>query len=210
MSNLIPTEFDIKHANEMEIDTRERARRSHDTIRVFNPLSNTFSFMHDRFWHKVPAKSFRDMDRYLAMHFFKKICDFMIGQQIQTKGEELKKLREQQMGHQFLDHYEENVQVWDHTPKINDPDLINEIKKTVIIGLVKEYGMDMPEVQEMPVPETPTDFRDVHEQSFDTIDKIEEDNYTNPLEPIKNEEIAPLYVSEKDKKKLAKEITANE
>jgi len=171
VKSLAQEQFEEKHAYEMELATRELKRRSFDVIRVYNPLDHTFSFMYDRFWHRIPAKTYKDLPRYLAMHFFKKICDDMIGAQIMKKGEELKKLREAQLGQPFLDHYEENVQIWDRTPKLNDPDLIEQIKKVVLIGLVEEYGMEEPE-PETREPEKPTDFRPLHEQIFSSIDKI--------------------------------------
>lgn len=181
-------EFDIKHANEVELAKRELTRRALDTIRVYNPLNHTFSFMYDRYWHRIPAKSYKDLDRYLAIHFFKKICDKMIGDQIMVQGEELKKVREAQMGHQFLDHYEENVQIWDKTPKLDDPDLIEQIKKVVLIGLVEEYGMDEPEPEER-VADAALDYRPLHEQIFSTIDnKIAPEMPTEPREPI----VAPI------------------
>lgn len=173
--SLAQEQFELKHATEMEIATRELQRRSLDTIRVYNPLDHTFSFMYDRFWHRTPAKSYKDFPRYLAMKFFKNICDYMIGQQITLKGNELKALREKQMGQQFLDHYEENVQIWDKTPKINDPDLIAQIKKTVLIGVVEEYGAEEPD-QEMPVPEQKFDNRSVHEQMFDSLSVLSADS----------------------------------
>lgn len=162
-------EFDIKHANEVELAKRELARRALDTIRVYNPLDHTFAFMYDRYWHRIPAKSYKDLDRFLAIHFFKKICDFMIGQQIMTKGEELKALREKQLGKQYTDKYEENLQIWDRTPKLNDPELIEQIKAVVLVGVVEEYGADEPEPEQR-IPDAPLDYRPMHERIFDSID----------------------------------------
>ncbi len=163
-------EFDIKHANEVELAKRELARRALDTIRVYNPLDHTFAFMYDRYWHRIPAKSYKDLDRYLAVHFFKKICDYMIGQQIMAKGEELKAVREKQLGKQYTDKYEENIQIWDRTPKLNDPELIQQIKAVVLVGVVEEYGAEEPE-PEARIPDEPLDYRPMHERIFDTIDK---------------------------------------
>lgn len=161
-------QFDVKHANEMELTIRELMRRSHDTIRVYNPLDTTFSFMYDRFWHRVPAKSFRDMDRYLAMKFYKNIAEKMIGDQIRLKGQELIDLRIKQFGTAYKDHYEENVEVWDRTPKLNDPELLAQVFKTVIIGVVSEFGMEQVEQMEAePIPQT--DYRPLHEQMFDNL-----------------------------------------
>lgn len=203
--------FEIKHANEMELAKRELTRRALDTIRIYNPLDHMFAFMYDRYWHRVPAHATKDVDRYLAVHFFKKICDFMIGQQIMLKGEELKALREKQMGKQFLDKYEENVQIWDRQPKLNDPDLIEQIKSVVLLGVVEEYGMDEPEAEEQ-VAEKPMDFRPLHEQIFSSIDKVVATEtvakqYTpeSPVKPI--EEILDPKPETK-KKELEKEIIA--
>jgi|GEM_PF-4150196 len=200
--SLAQEQFDLKHAQEMEIATRELMRRSHDLIRVYNPLDHTFSFMYDRFWHRVPAKSYKDMERYLALKFFKNIAEYMIGQQITKQGEELKALREKQMGKQFLDHYEENVQIWDRVPKINDPDLLQQIKKVVIIGVVEEYGM-YEEPQEAREPEKPMDTRSIHEQLFDNIGLATSsmpEVHNKPVSHVKEQTIAV------QKDELAKEV----
>lgn len=192
-------EFDVKHANEVELAKRELTRRQLDTIRIYNPLDHAFVFMYDRYNHKIPAKSTKDLDRYLANHFFKKICDYMIGEQILKEGEELKKLREQQMGKQFLDKYEENVQIWDRVPKLNDADLIQQIKDVVVLGLVEEYGMDQIEEEER-VPEQALDYRPIHEQIFSAEDK----RVPKQAEPI----IKPFDDKpKKEKEQLAKEVT---
>jgi len=213
-----PEERKIKIENEMELARRELARKSHDTIRVYNPLDYTFRFMYDRYWHSVGAKNYKDMERFLAIHYFKKICDHMIGQQIMVKGNELKELREKQLGKQFLDKYEENVQIWDRAPKLNDPDLIEQIKQVVIVGLVEEYGMEEPE-PEMRVPDAPMDFRPLHEKIFGDVDKrIAMDKISEPvttpppaedIEAILHQQSAQKAKAiEKDKSKLAKDITA--
>lgn len=193
--------FDVKHANEMEVARRELLRRSHDMIRVYNPLDQTFSFMYDRFWHRVPAKSTKDMERYLAMKFYKNICDKIIGVQIGKKGQELIDLRIKQMGRGYTDHYEENVEVWDRTPKMNDPELMAQVFKTVIIGVVEEYGLQEEDV-EQPVPDAVTDYRSVHEQMFDA------------LTPLSAESSLPASLDElqgiSQETKLSKEDLANE
>lgn len=165
-----PEERKQRIETELEMARRELARMSMDTIRVYNPLDTTFSFMYDRYWHRVPAKSEKDFPRYLAMHFFKKIADEIIGNKIQLEGKELKARREKALGQEFKDPYEENVQVWDKMPKLNDPTLLNEIKRTVIVGMVEEYGMD--EIPEEKVVEGPVDQRSIHEQLFDDINQV--------------------------------------
>lgn len=188
--------------NQLELAKRELERRSHDRIRVYNPLDTTFSFMYDRYWHRVPAKSYRDFERYLAIRFFKKICDYMIGQQQMVKGQELKELREKQLGQQFLDKYEENVQIWDKVPKLNDPDLIEQIKQVVLIGVVEEYGMDEPPL-EPEVHDNPQDMRGLHEQIFSSIDTIKAPEHQEMLKPVEN---VPTPKKPTSKTELAKEV----
>ena len=183
----------------MEVVKRELARQALDTIRVYNPMETTFSFMYDSYWHRVPAKSYMDMERFLARHYFKKICDYMIGQQIAVKGKELKAMREKQMGHEYTDHYQENLDVWEQTPKMNDPNLIEAIRKVVIIGVVKEYGAEAPEPQEQVTPSM--DMRSLHEQIFDQIGKVDLPEDINQM-PKEEPEI---YVSKKERVRLAKE-----
>lgn len=207
-------QFDQQYASELEIAYREIARKSHDVIRVYNPLDQTFAFMYDRYWHRIPSKSYKDLERYLAMHFFKKICDKMIGDQILLKGEDLKKLRENQMGADFLDKYEENVQIWDKVPKLNDPDLIEQIKQVVLIGIVEEYGTDEPEI-DAPIVEKSISYVPLHEQIFSTIDKKivpreapqVDISAIKPIKKILNTEEAPLYKSKATLEQEAKEMS---
>jgi hypothetical protein len=203
MSSLNPTEFELKHSNEVELAKRELSRRSLDTIRIYNPLDKVFSYMFDGYWHRVPAKSYDDIYRYLANHFFKKICDYMINEQISLKGAELKELREKQMGRQFLDHYDENVEVWNKVPRKDDEQLIAQIKKTVVIGLVREYGLDLPpELEKQNIPST--DFRPVHERMLDEIERIPDDKTINNMMGRNDKPEIPIYVSKKEQERLDK------
>lgn len=165
---------------QMELTRREMERKSLDTIRVRNPLDVKFSFKYDGYTHSVPALSEKDFPRYLATHYFKKICDHMIGLQIAAKGDDLKKLREKQLGKSFIDKYEENIEIWNKLPRMDDPDLIKAIRDVVVVGLVEEYGYDeTPETRE---PVKPVDFRSMHDQIFGEVEKRVPQA---PLKPVK-------------------------
>ena len=185
-------QFLAKHNAEVALATRELERRKNDTIRIYNPLDHTFSYMQDGYWHTIASKTTDDVPRYLAIHFFKKICDYMIGQQAMLKGKALKELREKQMGQQYLDHYQENVEIWDRMPKQNDPDLIEQIKKVVILGMVREYGMDQLPEQRERVADKPQDFRSIHEQVLDSIDRINIPLSETNAKPVGAEGTAPV------------------
>lgn len=152
---------------QMAANRREMERRSLDILRVYNPLDIRFNYMHDSRWHSVEPKSYKDITRALAAHYFKKIAQHIIGEQQLQKGEELLKLREKQFGKTFLDKYEENKEVWDRVPRLDDPDLLKQIYETVIIGVVEEYGMEVPE--EIPRQGTYIDYRSQQDQLFYTM-----------------------------------------
>lgn len=164
-------DFDIQAQREqsMEITRREMMRKSLDTMQIYNPLDTTFRFQWDSFWWSVPAKGTKDVPRYIAAHYFKKIADVLIGQQLLAKGEELKALREKQFGKTFNDKYEENIEVWNRVPKLDDIELRKQVADRVINGLVEEYGYDLPE--ELPTKGALIDFRSSDDQIFSKIDK---------------------------------------
>lgn len=174
---------------QMELNRREMYRKSLDTIRIYNPLDHTFRYMYDGFWHQVPAGGTKDEPRYLARHYFKKIAEYMIGQQILKDGEELLKLREKQLGKAFLDKYEENKEVWDKTPRLDDEKLLKEIRDVVILGVVEEYGLDLPE--EVPAERRANlDFKPLNDQIFDEVDRpvfdeVEKEVVDTPVEEKK-------------------------
>lgn len=145
--------------NEMELSRREMARKSRDLIRVFNPTKYPFRFTWDSYPITIPAEGYKDIERYLAEVYLRKMSQKLIGEQMMKQGAELLALREKQFGKTFTDKYEENKEVWDRVPKINDPKLIDEISKIVIIGLFEEYGVeDVPERGEiLEKQETPYD-----------------------------------------------------
>jgi hypothetical protein len=184
-------ELKRKRELQMEMNRREMERKSLDTIRVYNPLDVKFIFKFDGRPFSVEAKSEKDFPRYLAAHFFKKICDRMIGEQIVKSGEELRALRERQLGKTFIDKYEENIEIWNRAPRMDDPDLIKQIRDRVILGLVEEYGYEEPE-ESVAEPTKPLDFRPMHDQLFNEIEKVVEKKA--PVKPVKS--------------KLAQEVTA--
>jgi hypothetical protein len=179
----------------MSLIRREMERKSRDTIRIYNPLDKKFSYMFDGYWHHVNPKSTEDVPRYLALHFFNKIANRIIGEQMIAKGEELKALREKQFGKSFIDKYEENTEVWDRTPHLDDPDLLKQVYNRIWIGLVEPYGMDTPDEPERE-PNKPTDMRNVYEQIAGDNEKLAPEKSVTKTKP-------PLYVSKTDLEKEA-------
>lgn len=144
---------------DMELVRREMARKSRDLIRVYNPTDKPFRFTWDSYPIIIAARGTKDIERYLAEVYLRKMSQLLIGEQILQKGEELKALREQQMGKTFLDKFEENKEIWDRVPKLNDEQLIAEHASILIQGLVEEYGMeDIPEYNDKKVEKLDTPY----------------------------------------------------
>lgn len=187
---MFQTEEQIKREQQMEITRREMLRKSQDIIRIYNPLDFPFKYQWDGFWHSIPAQGTKDIPRFLANHFFKKIADYMIGQQMLKQGEELLALRENQLGKKFLDKYEENKEVWDRTPRLDDADLRRAVRDTVIIGIVEEYGFDVPAMDNTQTS-TPVDFRPADDQLLSEIDNkiapriVETEERARPVNPFR-------------------------
>lgn len=161
------TEEQMKVELMREDSRREMMRRSLDTIRIFNPLDHPFRFYWDSFPWVVPAQGTKDVPRYIAMHYFKKMSDTLIGQQLLAQGAELLAMREKQFGKRFNDKYEENTEVWDRVPKLNDPELMAAVMERVILGVIEEYGLE-----QLPVAGdklTQLDYRSDHDAMFDRL-----------------------------------------
>lgn len=154
---------DIDRANrretEMSLVRREMERKSKDLIRVYNPTDFPFRFTWDSYPQIVPSKGYKDMERYLAEVYFRKMSQKLIGEDQLLKGKELLDKRMADFGTGFPDRYIENKEVWDRVPRIDDEKLLDEYSKILIIGLVEEYGIeDVPDRErEIEKKETPYD-----------------------------------------------------
>src|ERR1700722_1219048 len=154
---------DIDRANrremEMSLVRREMERKSKDLIRVYNPTDYPFRFTWDSYPIVIPAKGHKDIERYLAEVYLRKMSQKLIGEDQLLKGKELLDKRMKDFGTGFQDKYIENQEVWNRVPKINDEKLIDEYAKILVVGLVEEYGIEdvVDREREIEKKETPYD-----------------------------------------------------
>lgn len=137
-----PEEKRIQELKTAELKKREMARFAHDTIRIHNPLDIDFKFLHDGYVNIIKAHAYKDVERFKARLYFKKISQYIIGQMQTKKGEELLQKRKDRGLDEILDHYQENRQIWDKVPRLDNKELLEQIANEVIIGLVEEYGRE--------------------------------------------------------------------
>lgn len=174
---------------------QEMERRSHDIYRVYNPLDVDFKFKYGGIWYKVPAKGFKEWEAFLAGHYFKKISESIIGQLIYEEGMGMIKGREEKGMSRFLNKYDENTEVWNNVPRMDNKELLQKIFVEVVIGLVEEFGSE-------PIPEEaqPT----VKPSDLSVFDQIFADNSKRKA-VASPEPLRPII-----KKPLAEEITQDD
>jgi hypothetical protein len=131
---------------------RELERRSLDTIMVYNPTDKDYLLEWDKHYHRVPSANKNmgfgngkmELSRYLADKYAREMKNLMINE---VEAKFMRKFKEEKelSGHKFRDKYEENDAALPLAPKTNDPERIKEIYNVIILGVVREYGMDQPE-----------------------------------------------------------------
>ncbi|MBU6501172.1 MAG: hypothetical protein KGJ89_05395 [Patescibacteria group bacterium] len=190
-----------------QLRQRELARKSQDIIRIYNPLYQDFRFLYDGYPNTVKARETKDVERYKAELYFKKISQYIIGLSQIEKGEALLKKRRDRGLDEILDKYQESKQIWDNTPKMNDPQLLEQIAKVVIIGLVEEYGKEepLPGQREEPKPEmTNVDeiiFRKIADRKIEAAPEPVAKPVTKTLDEMKKDEDGAPPVKKLEKAK---------
>lgn len=145
-------------------EKRELARSSQDIIRVYNPLDTDFRFLYDGFPNTIKSKSYKDMERFKARLYIKKITQYIIGEMQQNIGDSLIQKRRKRGLDEILDKYQENVQIWNNTPRLDNSDLLKQIIGEVVVGLVEEYGKEEPLPEQRLEPRNPLE--NMQEQIF--------------------------------------------
>ena len=131
---------------------REMERKSLDTIMVYNPTSEDYLLEWDRRYHRIPSKD-RDLgfgkgkmelSRYLAEKYAREMKNLIVNIASDKFMKEFRKEREQK-GERFRDKHEENEEAIALVPKTSDPERIRQAYNMIILGVVREYGMELPD-----------------------------------------------------------------
>lgn len=147
----------------METTRREMERKNQDILRINNPLERDFRFQFNGFWNTVKAGSTKDVPRYLAAHYFKKMSEYIIGERARRMGEDLLAKRKKSGSPDFLDKYVENKEIWEKVPRVDDPTLLADLAPQLVLGVVEEYGMEEPE-QEVAQQHTTINYNPIQDQ----------------------------------------------
>ena len=137
-----------------------------DIIRVKNPLDSDFRFKYDSIWTTVKANSTKDMERYLAVHFCRKMFQTIANQVIAEKGEKALTEMAKTQPNLLQDKYQESVQIWMKLPNLNNADLARKIYTDLWIGVVEKYGedRDIPTVNRGKINPNTTLFEQIEEE----------------------------------------------
>jgi hypothetical protein len=125
---------------------REMERRSFDIIRVKNPDTVDFFVEWDHRFQRVPAGGTADMARFWAVTYCRnKAVDI-----INKMGEKLHKEDLEERAKKGLPSYKDKNEEQNETymtqryPKTNDRALLTKLYSELWVGLVYEYGKDVP------------------------------------------------------------------
>jgi len=193
-------------SKDQDLFHRELARRSQDTIRVFNPESDDYVVDWDGYKHRIPSKGSADVPRYIAEKYCRDMTTLIINKMGDAQGAEMLKVRQDKGMPEFGDKYVENREIWDKVPKTNDDKLIKDLYPKLWIGLVNEFGVDYVDQK----AETHVDDRNQEEKMLQELANKRVDEPISPPKAAEDskEEKPPLYVSKKDQ--LAKEVTQDD
>ena len=205
----------------------EMQRRSQDTIRVANPRiiiikGQEFEYPHGDYFvqweqgrHRVPIDGTLDTVRYIATTYCREMFVNIINYYGEIKGQELLNRVGKEKPDVLLDKYLENKSVWDKMPRTDDKALMEEIWQQLWIGVVHKFGLDSPESTDPRAGEV--DFKTSEEKILenlgdrpviDTPPVTAADSGT--LEPVVEPKKPEVYVSRKERERLAKEVTNND
>ena len=125
---------------------REQERRSFDVIRVKNPTSKDYFVEWDHRYHKVPAESTADVPRFVATKYCRDMKDKIIHEMGQRMHDEHIAYRVKNGQPAYNNKYEENYATYmtEPYPKTNDWELAAKIYADLWVGLVMEWGKDVP------------------------------------------------------------------
>lgn len=125
----------------------EQERKKYDIIRVKNPTNQDFYVMYDLNQHqKIPANSTVDIPRYIATRYITHMKDNIVNVTVKQMHDRDMAERKEKGMTTFKSKWEENEETYltAEYPKTNDPTVMEKIIGDLWIGLVYEFGRDIP------------------------------------------------------------------
>ena len=154
---------------------REMERRSLDTFMVYNPTDTDYLLEWDKHYHRIPAKDKdlgfgkgkMELSRYLTEKYAREMKNHLINIMIDTKLAETKaKLLKAGAQDVVLN---ANLELErQHELRTDNEELIKKYYAQCVLGLVREYGMDAPELAEQKKTD-PT--KTIEEVTFESMNK---------------------------------------
>lgn len=126
---------------------KEQERKKYDIIRVKNPTNEDMFVMYDvNQYQKIPANSNVDIPRYIATRYITHMKDKIIHSMSQKMHDDLIKEKKEKGQPAFKSKWEENEETYSSSdyPKTNDPKIMADVIGELWLGLVYEFGRDMP------------------------------------------------------------------
>lgn len=129
---------------------REQERKKYDIIRVSNPTPKDFYVKYDTGrYQKIAANSTADIPRYMAIRYLTHMKDQILHEEAERMHDEYIAERDAKGLPRYTDKATENKETYETQayPKTNDPVLIQKVFSQLWVGLVYEFGRDIPPEQ---------------------------------------------------------------
>ena len=187
---------------------REMERRSLDSFMVFNPTSEDYLVEWDKRYHRIPNKDKNmgfgngrmELPRYLAEKYARDMKNKLINAENDQMLLDLKdKLAKAGVTDPVLNANLEFERR--HERRTDNPELIKKYYEILLLGLVREYGLDMPDaMQSKHIDPAKT----VEEQILETMSQ----RYQEPTNGKSIPKAQPVKVQEVKEKPSLEEVTA--
>lgn len=143
--SVVNSAFGIQQQSESEYAWhREQERRALDIIRVLNPTNKDYYIDWDHRFHKVSANATADIPRFVATKYCRDMRTQIINTINQESHDKTMAERSRTGKGSFESKYHENIDVYDKGIPTTDFNLSAKIYAQLWVGLVYEYGKDMP------------------------------------------------------------------
>lgn len=126
---------------------KEQERKKYDVIRIKNPTSKDFYVKYDiGQFQLIPANLTKDVPQYIAIRYLIHMKDQIINDMIEAKHDKDIEERVSKGFPQFKSVWEENQETYLTAgyPKTDDAKLIAAIFEELWVGIVYEFGRDIP------------------------------------------------------------------
>lgn len=206
----------VQDSPAQEAVKREMYRESQDDCMIYNPTENDFYIDWEEYHHLVPNKNRdigwgngkREVKRFLADWYCRHMKDQIINELGDKEAQRLLQKRSFEGKEEYTDFFVKSNEVYSKVPRTDDRKLMSELYPTLFLGVVREFGLDLPEQATSEAMDDKSTEEKVMEQlkKLKYVDNSEKMGAPDVIKPTVNAE-AFARMTPKEKAQFEKEVT---